>query len=313
MPVGSPAVKQRVPRLETAEGTNTAAFSSGDWAILVTVSAIWGSSFLWIAIGLESMSAPTVAFLRVALGALALACYPPARRRVDRHAWPAIALIGIFGNAGPSLLFALAQQRVESSVAGMINAATPLAVLLVSVAMLRRSPGSNQVAGLVIGFVGVGLMAAPSVIGAEAQPIGVLLLLAAVAGYGLSTNLVVPLQQAYGAPAVIMRALILGSVLLAPWGVPETLASDATARSIGAVAVLGVLGTGVARALAASLAGRTGASRGALMTYLVPIVAIALGVIFRNETVEAIEIAGTAVVLGGAYLTTRAQRSTVPT
>ena len=298
----------RSPRLRTAEGTNTAAFNPGDWALLLTVALIWGSSFLWIAIGLESMSAPAVAFLRVALGAVALASYPPARQRVRRDAWPAIALIGIVGNAGPALLFAVAQQRVESSVAGMINAATPLTVLLVSIALLRRSPGPLQVKGLLIGFLGVGLMATPSVIGADAQPVGVLLLLLAVIGYGLSNNLVVPLQQAYGAPAVIMRSLLLGAIVLAPWGVSETLSSQPSARSIVAVAILGVIGTGVALALAASLAGRTGASRGALVTYLVPIVAIVLGVIFRNETIEAIEIAGTIVVLAGAYLTTRPQR-----
>jgi len=298
----------RSGRLVTAEGTNTAAFSSQDWAILLTVAMIWGSSFLWIAIGLDSMSAPAVAFLRVALGGIALAFYPPARRRVQREAWPTIALIGIVGNAGPSLLFALAQQRVESSVAGMINAATPLAVLVVSIALLGRSPGPSQVRGLLIGFVGVGLMSVPSVIGADAQPAGVLLVLLAVAGYGLSTNLVVPLQQTYGAPAVVMRALLFGAVVLAPWGARDTLNSSPSVRSIVAVAILGVVGTGIARALAASLAGRTGAARGALITYLVPIVAIVLGVIFRDETIEAIEITGTVVVLGGAYLTTRPQR-----
>ncbi len=299
----------RTPRLATAEGTNTEAFSPGDWALLLTVALIWGTSFLWIAIGLESLSAPSVAFLRVALGGVALMFYPPARRRVRRDAWPAIAVIGIVGSAGPALLFALAQQRVESSVAGMINAATPLAVLLVSIAMLKKSPGPNQVRGLLIGFVGVAFMASPNLIGADAQPVGILLLLVAVGGYGISSNLVVPLQQSYGAPAVIMRALLVGAVLLAPWGISETLAADPTNDSIIAVVILGVVGTGIARALAASLSGRTGASRGALVTYLVPIVAILVGVTVRGESVGVIEVAGTMLVLGGAYLTTRAQHS----
>lgn len=300
---------ERIPRLATSEGTSAAAFDSRDWGLLLVVALIWGSSFLWIAIGLDSMSAPAVAFLRVALGGLALALYRPARRPVDRHALPIIALVGLLGNAGPALLFAVAQQSVESSVAGMINAATPLAVLVFSIAMLKRSPGPKQVWGLLIGFVGVAFMAAPSVVGANAQPVGVLLLLLAVCGHGFSNNLVVPLQQAYGAAPVIMRAQLIGAVALAPWGLPETIGSRPTTGSIAAVAFLGIVGTGIARALSATLIGRTGASRAALITYLIPIVAIILGVLFRNETIEAIEIAGTVVVLGGAFLTTRSQRS----
>jgi drug/metabolite transporter (DMT)-like permease len=105
-----------------------------------------------------------------------------------------------------------------------------------------------------------------------------------------------------------MRALLLGSVVLAPWGFGDALSSSPSAGSIAAVAILGVVGTGIARALAASLAGRTGASRGSLVTYLVPVIAITLGVVFRNETIEPIELAGTGVILGGAYLTTRSQR-----
>lgn len=293
--------------LNTSRGTNSGNFRRSDWAILSAVALIWGSSFLWISIGLESLSPPAIAFLRVALGGLALAFFAPARQRVERGAWPAIALIGVVGNAGPALLFAIAQQRVESSVAAMINAATPLAVLTVSILMLRRSPGVNQVRGLLIGFAGVALMAMPSVVGANAEPLGVALLLVAVAGYGLSNNLVVPLQQSNGAPAIIMRALFVGAVVLAPWGGVEALRSEPTTRSLVAVLILGVVGTGVARALAASLAGRTGASRGALVTYFVPLVAIVLGVSFRDETVGPLEIAGTALVLTGAYLTSRSE------
>lgn len=294
--------------MRTAEGTNTGAFGLREWVLLVTIAAIWGSSFLWIAIGLDSMSAPAVAFVRLGLGAAALTLYPPARRPVHRNAWPTIAAIGIMGSAGPALLFALGQQRVESSVAGMINAATPLAVLVVSIAMLGRSPGPRQVKGLLIGFFGVALMASPNLIGADAEPIGVALLLLAVCGYGVSNNLVVPLQQTYGSTAVIMRALVVGTLVLAPWGVPETLTSDPTAGSLAAVAVLGVFGTGVARALSATLAGRAGASRGALVTYLIPIVAIVLGVTFRDESIGVVELAGTALIIVGAYLTSRSQQ-----
>jgi drug/metabolite transporter (DMT)-like permease len=135
-------------------------------------------------------------------------------------------------------------------------------------------------------------------------------LLVAVAGYGISNNIIVPLQQAYGAAAIVGRALIIGSLLLAPLGVVGLSRSDLTADSVAAVAILGVVGTGTARALNATLAGRTGAARGSLTTYLAPVVAIALGVTFRNDHIRAIELAGTALVLAGAYVTSRRQRPT---
>lgn len=294
----------------TADGTNTGAFTSTEWSMLALVACIWGSSFLWIAIGLESMSPSSIAFCRVLLGALALALYPPARRRVNRADWPIIAAVGIVGNALPALFFATGQQYVASSVAGMVNAATPLAVLGVSILMLGRSPGPRQVRGLIIGFVGVGLMTSPSLLNAEeSQPLGLLFLLLAVLGYGVSNNIVVPVQQRYGSAAVIMRAQFLGAVVLAPWGLPSSLSDEPTGRSLIAVVVLGVMGTGVARALSAALAGRAGASRSSLITYFVPIVAIVLGVLVRDETVAALELAGTALILLGAFWASRAQRT----
>jgi drug/metabolite transporter (DMT)-like permease len=225
---------------------------------------------------------------------------------------PAILVVAVTGNAGPALLFAVAQQHVESSVAGMINATTPLAALLVTILLTRHGPGSRQVAGLLIGLLGVVTMTAPNLVGIGAEPVGIMLLLVATAGYGISNNIIVPLQQIYGAPAIVGRALIIGAVLLAPLGVFGLSRSDLTPGSIVAVTILGVIGTGTARALNATLAGRTGAARGALTTYLVPVVAIALGVLFRNDNIQALELAGTALVLAGAFLASRRQRSITP-
>ncbi len=299
--------------LRTADGSNTDAFDAADWGLALLVALIWGSSFLWTAIGLDSIDPAAVAFLRVALGAIALWAFPPARRPVARAVWPAIVVVAIAGNAGPALLFAIAQQRVESSVAGMINAATPLLVLTIGVSLTRRSPGPHQIAGLTTGFIGVAVMAAPNLVGANAEPLGIALLVLAVAGYGLSNNIIVPLQQRHGSPAIVGRALIVGSILLAPIGVVGLTRSSPTVGSLVAVAILGVLGTGLARALNATLAGRTGAARGSITTYLVPVVAIGLGVVFRNDAIQTAETVGLALVLGGAYLISRRQRTTTMT
>jgi drug/metabolite transporter (DMT)-like permease len=204
--------------LRTADPTNTGAFDPGDWALTFAVAAIWGSSFLWTAIGLDSLDPTAVAFLRVTLGAMALWAYPPTRRAVDRTASPGIAIVAIAGNAGPALLFAIAQQHVESSVAGMVNAATPLAALLVTILLTRRAPGCRQVAGLLIGLLGIATMTAPNLVGLSAEPLSLGLLLVAVAGYGISNNIIVPLVAiALGVQSTRIAGCV-GRLGLTPWG-----------------------------------------------------------------------------------------------
>lgn len=302
----SPEVRRGA--LTTGEGTNTGSFDPGDWALALTVAAIWGSSFLWIAIGLDALAPTAVAFLRLALGAGTLWMFGPTRVQVPRQAWPGIAVVAIAGNAGPALLFAFAQQRVASSVAGMINGATPLATLAVYSLLSGRSPGRRQLVGLFVGFAGVVLIASPNLLGADAQPLGVFLLVAAVLGYGVANNTMLSLQQSHGSPPVMGRALLLASVLTAPLGIVGLASSDPTAASIVAVGILGVVGTGVARSMNASLIGRTGPARAALVAYLIPVVAIILGVTVRHETIGPLELIGTVTILLGASLISRRQR-----
>ncbi len=101
-------------------------------------------------------------------------------------------------------------------------------------------------------------------------------------------------------------ALAASAIVLAPFGVLTVKDSEFTFSAVAAVVILGVVGTGVARSLAATLAGRAGAPRMSTTTYLIPVVAIALGVTFRDESVSPIAIVGVAVVLLGAFLASRA-------
>lgn len=287
-------------------GSQPAAYGPFEWGLTIVIGLIWGSAFLWIAIGVDALSPGLVAFGRVALGAAALAVFPRARRRIDRSDWWRIVVIAIVGNAGPALLFAIAETELDSAVAGMLTSATPLISLLIAAALLRSLPRPAQAIGISLGFVGIVLMTIPSLTGAEAAPLGVGLVLAAVLGYGLSGNLLVPLQQRYGGPAITLWALLVSSALLAPIGIATVDESRFELGPVLAVIFLGVVGTGVARSLAATLAGRAGAPRMSTTTYLVPVVAIVLGVVFRGETVAPIAIIGVIIVLAGAYTASRA-------
>lgn len=300
-----PAGASRPASRLSSEGTNAGNFDAGDWTLLLTTAAIWGSSFLWIAISLDSFHPGVIACGRMILGASILWWLPASRVAVPRSVWPQLAIIAIAGNGFPAVLFPLAQQRIESSVAGMLNSIGPILTLVISIAMLRKSPPRSQIVGLAVGLVGAVLLAMPNVVGADAEPLGVLFAVLAVIGYSLSNNFLPPLAQAYGGPAVIARAMLASAVLLAPWGVWGLGTSSFSWSALGALAILGVLGTGLARTTFAMLNGRVGAPRSALVGYLVPVVAVVLGIVVRGESVGPLELAGTALILLGAALISR--------
>lgn len=297
--------------LTTAHGSRPEAFGAPEWGLVVTTAGIWGSSFVLIATGLEAFAPPVVTFARVALGAATVALIPGARRPVDRHDWPSIVLVGLLWMTIPFLLFPIAQQWVDSSVAGMINGAVPVLSAALAALLLRRLPGPIHAAGILIGFGGVACISLPSVVGAEASPFGVALLLVAVTMYAVAANVAVPLQQRYGALPVVFRALCVAVILTA---VPAVFGARSSAwawDSALAMAPLGVLGSGIAFVAFTTLLGRAGATRGAVAVYLTPVVAIVLGVVVRNESVHPLALVGTALVLVGAWLAgSRDERAT---
>ncbi len=293
----------------TNVGSNTAAFGPAEWGLMLAIGAIWGSAFLWIAIAVDHLAPGVVAFSRVALGAAALALFPRARRTIDRADWGRLVAVALIGSAAPAFLFAVAETELDSAVAGMLTSGTPLFSLLIASLMLRSLPGRAQAAGIGLGFAGIVLMTLPSLRGAEAAPLGVGLVLVAVVCYAVNGNLVVPLQQRYGGPALTMWSLLVSSVALFPLGVAGASDSEFAWSSVIAVVILGVVGTGIARSLSATLAGRAGAPRMSTTSYLIPVTALILGAVFRDEVIHPIAIAGVAVVLAGAWIATRAVRT----
>lgn len=297
--------RRRPAVLATAEGSRADEFGTVEWGLLSGIAAIWGSSFLFIAMGLDAFEPTVVSLARLGLGVAALGVVPRARRRVAREDWPRVVLLGLVWMAIPLLLFPVAQQWVDSSVAGMINGAVPLFSALVASVLLRRLPGGRQLLGLVVGFAGVVAITLPNSRGADASLVGVLLIVLAVFLYGLATNLAVPLQQQYGSLPVLFRAQLAALVVVAPFGLAGLDGSSWAWSSGLAMLPLGVLSTGLAYVLMTTLVGRAGAARGSVAIYFVPVVAIVLGVAVRGERLHPLALAGTALVLVGAWLTSR--------
>jgi drug/metabolite transporter (DMT)-like permease len=302
----SPAPTSARRRLvETSAGTISDAFGVTEWGLLTGIAAIWGSSFLFIAIGLEAFAPGVVTMARVALGALALALAPRARSAIDREDWPRVALLGMTWVAVPLSLFPIAQQWIDSSVAGMINGAVPITTAVWSTVLLRRLPGRVQLLGIALGFAGVVAIFLPEMRGSSATALGAGLVVLAIVLYGLSANMVVPLQQRYGALPVLLRAQLVALVVVVPIGLWQLPASTFTWRAALAMVPLGALSTGLAFVFMATLVGRVGGPRGAVAIYFVPVVAILLGVLLLAERVSPLAIAGTALVLVGAWFASR--------
>jgi len=277
-------------------------FQPLDWVLFVLPGLIWGSSFFLIAIGLESMSPGLITPLRVLLGFATLSFLPASRAPVPRDAWPRIALLGVLWLAVPLTLFPYAEQHVSSSVTGMLNGGMPVFALLVASTIHRRLPSRGQVSGILVGLVGVVLIALPTIGEGSSSASGVAMILVAVVMYGFAINVAAPLQRSHGALPVLWRAEMVALVLLAPLGVASLDESDFAWRSALAVLVLGVLGTAVAHALAATLAGRAGATRASATTYVMPVVSLSLGTVVGGEHVAVLAIVGSGLALAGAAI-----------
>ncbi len=307
--VPSTAEPRRPRLIATSEGSSAHAFAPLDWGLLAAAALIWGSSFLLIAEGLESLEPGVVTFLRVLFGWLALGIVPRARRaHIAPEDRSRIALLGLVWLALPMTMFPIAEQWISSSVTGMLNGALPLFSAAIASILLRRLPGVAQRRGIAVGFLGVVLIGLPSLQGGSSTALGTVLVLVAMISYGVAGNMVVPLQQRYGALPTIWRAQMVALVLTAPFALVGLPDSSFEWRPVGAVVVLGALGTGLAFVAAGTLMGRVGATRGSIVAYLIPVVALVLGVVLRDEHVEMIAIAGLGLVLAGAWLTSRAGR-----
>ena len=294
--------------LETGWGSRTGSFGATEWLLLAGVALIWGSSFLFIDIGLQALEPGVIAVARVALGVAALSLVPAARRPIGREDRVRVAFLGVIWAGLPLLLFPVAQQWIDSSVAGMLNGAVPLAGAAWAVLLLRRPLPRIHAVGLLLGFAGVLAISWPELQGSRATMVGASLVVLAVLCYGLAVNLAVPLQQRHGALPVLLRAQLAALVLLAPFGLWGLGGSRFAWGPVLGMLPLGVLGTGLAFVLMTTLVGRAGGPRGAVATYFIPVVAIVLGVALLDERVAAAAVAGTALVVAGAWLTSRRER-----
>ena len=294
---------------KTAEATNTGQFTSSDWVLFCSVSLIWGASFLLIDIGLDALTPGMVTLVRVGSGALALLALT--RFQQGRFTLPdasdrlLIGVLGLVWVAIPFTLFPLAQDRINSSIAGLLNGATPIFAAVVAAAFLKQKTRGPQLLGIGLGLLGIGLISSPSIDQGSSQASGVAMVVAATFCYGIALNLGAPLQHKYGAVRVMSWVLTIAAILTIPYGLVDLGSNQVQWGPIIAVIILGVIGTGVAFALMGSLVKGVGPTRASFITYLLPVVALFLGVTFRDDEVAALALVGVALVISGAFMASR--------
>ena len=279
---------------------------------LCLLGAIWGASFMFMRVAApEFGSAPLVA-IRLGLGALILLPFLWRERRAfDRQLWPKLALIGAINSAIPFTLFAWAAQRAPAGVGAITNAMAVLFTALVAFLFYGERIGPRRAIALITGFAGVIVLASGKVGGAS---IGLPVAAGTTAAflYGIGGNLVRRHLAGLPATAVAAATLSCASLLTAPFAIAQWPQHAISAKSWGAVGLLGVLCTGIAFVMYYRLIARIGASRAATTTYLVPLFGVAWAWLLLDEPLTVtMGIAGT-LILGSVMLSQRSAKPAKP-
>ena len=270
---------------------------------------MWGCSFIFIKLGLEFLTPIGVAFGRVSLGALTLvflARYKKIALPTDKKIWLHLWVISLLLNVIPGVLFAVAETKVTSILAGIINAVTPLMTLLaIMVAFREERPKKYQVAGLLLGFIGV-LTVLGVWKGLGSNPIGaVLALLLAVTCYGFSfpysRRFVLPRKLQPEALAAVQVST--GAITLLPFYLMDGIAKDNyRAGPVFAMIALGVFGSGFAYIWNFKIMEAAGSAIASTVTYVTPVIAVIVGILFLSEKISWYEPLGALIVLFGAAI-----------
>jgi drug/metabolite transporter (DMT)-like permease len=283
---------------------------SQSWLVLyIALGIVWGCSFIFIKLGLEFLTPFGVAFGRCALGALALLVFLKVKklsivrdRAMIGHLWVVALLLNVI----PGIFFAWAETEVTSILAGIINAVTPLMTLIAIILVTRNErPTTPQIVGLLLGFLGV-LTVLGAWQGLGDNPLwAILVLLAAVTCYGFSF----PYSRRFILPAnlepEVMAAtqVSLAALTLLPLFLIDGIAEDNyQVGPVLAMVALGVFGSGFAYIWNFTIMRAAGSAIASSVTYVTPLVAVIVGLIFLQEKLHWYEPVGACIVLLGAAI-----------
>lgn len=283
--------------------------SRSDWIIFGALGFFWGSSYLFIKIGVETLTPFTLIAGRLAVGCALLAVVLFAAREPlprDRRVYGHLVMMGILNIAIPFSLITWGEQSIDSALASIITASVPLfTIVIASVVLIEEPITLNRLVGLLVGFGGVVLLTTPSLgTGAGGSLTGDLAMIGASISYAAgnvyarhNVRGLRPMVQAF---FQVFFALVI--ILILAFTVERPLSLSWTGSAIFAVVWLGLLGSGLAYLCFFRLLARWGSTRSSMVAYLLPVVGIALGFLVLHETIDIRVLLGAALIVGGVAL-----------
>ncbi|RJQ69598.1 DMT family transporter [Pseudonocardiaceae bacterium YIM PH 21723] len=279
------------------------------WYRLALCALFWGSSFVWIKYALAGLSPQQISWVRIGLGAAVLLAFVlVGGHRLPRKpkVWLHLGVVAILWNVIPFTLFAVGERTIDSSLAGVLNATTPLWTLLIALAIgVEKRLTGRRLGGLLIGFVGTLLIFQPWH-ASQALSWGALACTIAAICYAIALNYVTKALGGEGLDPIVlagsqmMLAFVIGTLLLpvADGFTPVHLSP----LVIGSMVILGVFGTGLAFRFNFQTMADEGPVTASIVTYLMPPVSVLLGAVLLHEQLNWSALLGTAVVLAGTAL-----------
>ncbi|GGI09601.1 DMT family transporter [Egicoccus halophilus] len=294
-----------------APARGSATFTPADTALLLTLGSMWGLSFLFIELGLRGLGPVSIVAGRTFIGATVLLVAVAFRRQRTPRSWRwwgHVAVLGVLSNAVPWTAVAAAQRAIPSGLAALLMALVPSSTFLVAASLRMERVTAARIAGLAMALAGVGIIVAPD-LGDRGRVLAVVTVVAATVLYAGGAVYAKRYVSGTAAPLMIATGQVLTAFLAAlPMalvieGVPTRAALRADV--LGAVAALGVFGTGLAYLVFYLLIARVGATNTTLTTYLIPLVAVVAGALFLGERLGAPALAGGVAIVLGIWLAQR--------
>ena len=281
------------------------------WYLLIFLGCVWGSSFLLMKLGLKGVNPIQMGSLRILFAAAFLIVVGFKQiSKIPLYKWKYIALTSMFGTFLPVYLFAIALSKIDGSVSSILNSLTPLNTLLVGILFFKMDVQRRQIFGVIIGFVGCVLL----VLFGEGENTTenyyyALLVVLASVFYGINVNLIKkylsdlkPLAISTGNFIVMLFPALL---VLYFSDFFEIAHEQKVITSLGYIAILGIVGTGLSNILFFKLIQLSSPVFASSVTYLIPVVAILLGYFVMNETLNIVQGIGASVVLLGVYFSSK--------
>lgn len=293
---------------------NTSPHNAQNWLLLVALTFIWGTSYILIKKGLIAFSAVELACLRISLSFLfSIPFLPKAIRQVPKDKYLTVLQIGIFGSGAPAFLFAVSMTHSGSAINGILNSLSPLWTLIIGYYIFKVNITAQKALGVVIGFVGALVLVLGKGGAIQLDVLYNLLPIIATFCYGMSSNLtkqklqnLSPIYTTSLAMSMIGAPMLVGLLLFTD--APAQIVSGTAWPSVAAVVALSLFGTLIAWMLFYKLVQRTDALFAASVTYLIPIVALAWGML-DGETLTLYQLSGFGLIMLGVYFTTRTTKA----